>query len=203
MKISISHKVLFTEEKLRLLNWQTMEIQAWEHTTPQISLNHQATSLKKKKTIAKKNPPGPGEYDPQWSYEIVPRGIQTGISIGNAVRREETGTYKLAPASNTYNTLGDFDFKDTTLPAGEVLHDRGKQPKFAFGGKHKIKSPSAEFPGPAEYETDVYPMSNKNVAYWIGTDVRRDLSVPYSHMYPGPGLYNPDNPSQQIAAHFS
>ena len=152
---------------------------------------------------AKKNPPGPGEYDPQWSYEIVPRGIQTGISIGNAVRREETGTYKLAPASNTYNTLGDFDFKDTTLPAGEVLHDRGKQPKFAFGGKHKIKSPSAEFPGPAEYETDVYPMSNKNVAYWIGTDVRRDLSVPYSHMYPGPGLYNPDNPSQQIAAHVS
>ena len=32
-------------------------------------------------------------------------------------------------------------------------------------------------------------MNQANIAYWIGTDVRRDLSVPQAYMYPGPGSY--------------
>ena len=42
-----------------------------------------------------------------------------------------------------------------------------------------------------EYETDTVPMSMKNPAYWIGTDVRKDLGVPYAYMYPGPDHYEP------------
>ncbi len=45
-------------------------------------------------------------------------------------------------------------------------------------------------PGPGSYETDQYPMHHKNIAYWIGTDVRRDLGVPYAKDYPGPGSYD-------------
>jgi len=32
-------------------------------------------------------------------------------------------------------------------------------------------------------------MNQKNIAYWIGTDVRRDMAKHNSHMYPGPGSY--------------
>jgi len=32
-------------------------------------------------------------------------------------------------------------------------------------------------------------MYQKNIAYLIGTDTRKDMSVPYSHLYPGPGTY--------------
>lgn len=46
-----------------------------------------------------------------------------------------------------------------------------------------------DMPGPGEYEVDQYPMNQANIAYWIGTDVRRDLSVPMAYMYPGPGSY--------------
>jgi len=91
--------------------------------------------------------------------------------------------------------LGDFDFKDATLPLGHPLKERGKAPKFAFGSRPVIKNRTIDFPGPTEYNTDIYPFNNKNIAYWIGTDVRRDMSVPYSHMYPGPGSYDPLEPN--------
>jgi len=45
-------------------------------------------------------------------------------------------------------------------------------------------------------------MNQKNIAYWIGTDVRRDLAVPYSHLYPGPGHYEPDDIPVQTAVSF-
>lgn len=104
-------------------------------------------------------------------------------------------TNKSNPAPTAYTILGDFDFKDPNKPENHPLHDRGKQPKFAFGSKPNLKPMNVDFPGPAEYETDLHPVNQKNTAYWIGTDVRRDLSVPFSHMYPGPGHYDPYDPS--------
>lgn len=50
-------------------------------------------------------------------------------------------------------------------------------PKFAFGIKPQTKPKGIDVPGPGTYETDTYPMNQQNIAYWIGTDVRRDLSV--------------------------
>ena len=52
-----------------------------------------------------------------------------------------------------------------------------------------MKPNGIDFPGPGTYETDTYPMNQKNIAYWIGTDVRRDMAKHNSHMYPGPGSY--------------
>ena len=49
-----------------------------------------------------------------------------------------------------------------------------------------------DFPGPGSYETDTIPMNFKNIAYWIGTDVRRDLGVPLARDFPGPGYYEHD-----------
>lgn len=66
--------------------------------------------------------------------------------------------------------------------------------------KTSTRQKNIDVPGPGSYEVDVYPMNQANIAYWVGTDVRRDLAVPYSHMYPGPGGgledYNPHDPSQ-------
>lgn len=101
-------------------------------------------------------------------------------------RREENTTNKYTPAPNNYTILGDFDFRDPTKPDERI----GKVPKFAFGLKPVIKSKNMDVPGPGEYNTDKHPMNQKNVAYWIGTEVRRDQSVPYSHLYPGPGHYD-------------
>jgi hypothetical protein len=35
----------------------------------------------------------------------------------------------------------------------------GKKPRFAFGSKPIIKDSNIDFPGPAEYEVDIYPMN--------------------------------------------
>jgi hypothetical protein len=46
-----------------------------------------------------------------------------------------------------------------------------------------------DMPGPGEYETDVAPLNNQNVAHVIGTSLRSDLGVGKSHLFPGPGEY--------------
>ena len=53
-----------------------------------------------------------------------------------------------------------------------------------------------ETPGPGEYNTDKHPMNQKNIAYLIGTEVRKDQSIPHSHLYPGPGKYNTYLPNE-------
>lgn len=55
--------------------------------------------------------------------------------------------------------------------------------------KFNQRAKNLDMPGPGEYEVDQPPMSHKNPAYWIGTDVRKDLGVPNAVMYPGPGSY--------------
>lgn len=81
--------------------------------------------------------------------------------------------------------MGDFDFKDPN----DFKNTQGKVPKFAFGIKPNLKPRGIDVPGPGTYETDSYPMNQQNIAHWIGTDVRKPLSVRNSHMYPGPGSY--------------
>jgi hypothetical protein len=66
--------------------------------------------------------------------------------------------------------VGDFDFKDSNDE-----NSIGRHPKFAYGMKHDIKNGNADVPGPGAYETDTHPTNQKNTAYWIGTDVRKDL----------------------------
>ncbi|TNV83171.1 hypothetical protein FGO68_gene7617 [Halteria grandinella] len=44
-------------------------------------------------------------------------------------------------------------------------------------------------PGPGEYETDVAPLNNTNVAHIVGTSLRSDLGVGKAHLFPGPGEY--------------
>lgn len=66
----------------------------------------------------------------------------------------------------------------------------GKVPRFAFGIKPQIKASTQDVPGPGTYEVDQYPMNQKNIAYWIGTDVRKDLGVPNAKDFPGPGHYD-------------
>lgn len=62
--------------------------------------------------------------------------------------------------------------------------------------KFNTRAKNLDMPGPGEYEVDAPPMNQKNPAYWIGTDVRKELGVPYAHMYPGPGHYNADEEPQ-------
>jgi hypothetical protein len=46
-----------------------------------------------------------------------------------------------------------------------------------------------DMPGPGEYETDVAPLNNTNVAHVVGTSLRSDLGVGKAHLFPGPGEY--------------
>jgi hypothetical protein len=116
--------------------------------------------------------------------------------MGSAVRNEIKGSYELSPAPNRYKMLGDFDFRDPT----DTKNSLGKVPKFAFGIKPQVKPSGIDVPGPGTYETDTYPMNQQNIAYWIGTDVRRDMSVRNAHMYPGPGHY--DHYEKNTGAHI-
>lgn len=89
--------------------------------------------------------------------------------------------------------MGDFDFRDPTKPEER---NGGKLPKFAFGLKPNVKSSNVDTPGPGEYNTDKYPMSQKNISYFIGNEVRRDAGIPFSHLYPGPGQYDIGLPNE-------
>ena len=105
------------------------------------------------------------------------------------MRKNELIKDPMDPAPNAYHILGDFDFKDQSLPDGEVLHDRGKNPRFAFAKAADPKNLNMEIPGPGTYEVDQCPLNQKNIGFFFGNDLRRDMSIPFSHLYPGPGSY--------------
>jgi hypothetical protein len=123
---------------------------------------------------------GPQQYYPQ-----RPQEGQPGTRMCKAVRKEDK-TFVNVPGPNRYQILGDFDFRDPNVAEDR---NRGKLPKFAFGIKTVIKNSNQDVPGPGTYEVDQYPMNQKNISYWIGTDVRKDLGVPYAKDFPGPGFY--------------
>ena len=91
-----------------------------------------------------------------------------------------------------YNIPGDFDFPDPRNPEEASMPGK-KKAKFAFGMRLNKRATNLDMPGAGEYETDTVPMSMKNPAYWIGTDVRKDLGVPNAFMFPGPGHYYPED----------
>lgn len=117
---------------------------------------------------------------------MKPQEGEPGTKFGHAQRREEMTTAKFTPAPSRYHIRGDFDFRDPNNVDDKV----SKVPKFAFGIKPVIKNPNQDVPGPGSYEIDQPNMSHQGIAYWIGTDVRRDLGVPYAKDFPGPGSYD-------------
>ena len=123
---------------------------------------------------------GPQSYSPH-----EPQLYDKGTIIGAGLRIDNKSM--LTPGPGEYKILGDFDFRDPNVQNDQV---GGKNPKFHYGIKPTTKAPNADFPGPGTYETDQYPMNQKNIAYWIGTDVRKDLGVPNAAIYPGPGNYD-------------
>jgi hypothetical protein len=41
---------------------------------------------------------------------------------------------------------------------------------------------------------DLAPLNTKNVSFRIGKERRKPLNAPNSHLMPGPGYYEPDQP---------
>lgn len=82
------------------------------------------------------------------------------------------------PAPTAYEVIGQFEKVKTN-------------PKFHMGIKVGGQRGNKNFdmPGPGEYETDVAPINNTNVAHVIGTSLRSDLGVGKAHLLPGPGEY--------------
>ena len=152
-----------------------------------------AANIKKKES---NTVPGAGTY-----FEEEPKTLTKGIKIGTqdksgkgcAVEDENNKiTKKLksaqrkrleqkkidlgVPGAGEYRIPGDFDFPDPLNPNQDKVGT--KKAKFCFGMNTKTRPKNLDMPGPGEYEVDQYPMNQANIAYWIGTDVRRDLSVP-------------------------
>jgi len=126
----------------------------------------------------------------------------TGKLMEARLRRKQKNKIDMGVPGPKYYIPGDFDFPDARHP--EPSKDKNwapigqypeiavnqKKPKFCFGMNTKVRAKNLDMPGPGEYEVDMYPMNQKNIAYWIGTDDRKDLAPPRSYQYPGPGSYN-------------
>ena len=101
-----------------------------------------------------------------------------GVKIGSGTRDDVKESSFLAPAPTTYDLTGQFEKAKTN-------------PKFHMGIKVGARgNKNFDMPGPGEYETDVPPMSNTNVAHVVGTSLRSDLGVGKAHLFPGPGEYD-------------
>lgn len=99
--------------------------------------------------------------------------------------KKKEAVFAGVPGPGTYKTASDFEIRNLNNPDDRI----GKVPKFHFGIKPTIKPQNLFVPGVGNAEVDQAPMWMKNPQYWIGTDVRKDLAVPNSHLYPGPGHY--------------
>jgi len=56
----------------------------------------------------------------------------------------------------------------------------------------KSRDRNLDMPGPGEYDMNVYPSNQSNIAHWIGSDYRKDMSIPKAEHYPGPQSYYPN-----------
>ena len=125
------------------------------------------TSKKAAFPMASKSGKGPAVDD----------GTELSAKIRNVQKKQRDQVQYLGVPGPQYDIPGDFDFPDPRNPDDT----KGKKKaKFAFGMKFNTRAKNLDMPGPGEYETDVAPMNMKNIAYWIGTDVRKDLGVPYA-----------------------
>ena len=123
----------------------------------------------------------------------VDDGTDLSAKIRNVQRKKREQVQFMGVPGPKYDIAGDFDFPDPRNPDDANAPGK-KKAKFAFGMKFNTRAKNLDMPGPGEYETDVAPMNHKNPAYWIGTDVRKDLGVPYAYMYPGPDHYDMAEP---------
>ena len=130
----------------------------------------------------------------------VDNGTELAAKIRNVQEKKHAQVQYMGVPGPQYNIQGDFDFPDPRNP-DDINAPGKKKAKFAFGMKFNTRAKNLDMPGPGEYETDVIPMAHSSPAYWIGTDVRKDLGVPYAYMYPGPDHYYPDEVNQ--GAHVS
>ena len=120
----------------------------------------------------KAEPVGPQRYQP-----IVPTHTTTYVKIGTGTREDPKQSNFYAPAPTNYNLVGQFEAAKAN-------------PKFHMGIKVGGRgNKNFDMPGPGEYETDVAPINNPNVAHVIGTSIRSDLGVGKAHLFPGPGEY--------------
>lgn len=124
---------------------------------------------------------GPWTYAPEY-----PTHVSKGVRMGTSVRVADT-THAGKPAPNKYVIAGDFDFKDPNNREESL----GKDPKFHFGMNSKTRDRNLDMPGPGEYDMNVYPSNQANIQHVLGSDYRKDMSVPNAHLYPGPGSYEP------------
>jgi hypothetical protein len=195
---------------------------------PSFVMSNPKTSPRKQEHDSKEEPLGPQRYSPHkpgeqfFGQKFPGQTLEDAYSperfgsFGNNARgrtgaviedenikkkreaREKMTQYLGVPGPGNYKITGDFDFRDPTRPDDRT----GKNPKFCFGTKTAVRNKNIDMPGPGEYDTDVLPMNQANVSYWIGTDVRRDLAVPYSHMYPGPGNYDAEEIKKPTSVSF-
>lgn len=160
----------------------------------------------------------PGTYNPNYVSHVsrsapfsmaakggrgpaVDDGTELSTKIRNVQQKKREQVQYMGVPGPQYNIPGDFDFPDPRKPDEQNAVGM-KKPKFAFGMKFNQRAKNLDMPGPGEYEVDVPPMNHKNPAYWIGTDVRKDLGVPFAHMYPGPGEYEVNEEVQGPAVSF-
>ena len=120
----------------------------------------------------KAEPVGPQLYTPNY-----PTHTDKTIKIGTGTREDPRPSNFFSPAPTTYDLIGQFEKAKTN-------------PKFHMGIKAGGRgNKNFDMPGPGEYETDIAPLSNTNVAHVIGTSLRSDLGVGKAHLFPGPGEY--------------
>jgi len=118
------------------------------------------------------DPVGPQRYNP-----VYPTHTEKTVKIGSGTRDDMKPSSFHAPAPTTYDLMGQFEKAKAN-------------PKFHMGIKVGGRgNKNFDMPGPGEYETDVAPLSNINVAHVVGTSLRGDLGVGKAHLFPGPGEY--------------
>jgi hypothetical protein len=113
--------------------------------------------------------------------------VSKGVKFG-CFERGEGEIADVRPAPNQYSILGDFNFKDPNNREDSI----GKDPKFHFGMNIKERDRNGDMPGPGEYDMNMLPSNQPNIQHVLGSDYRKDMSIPNAHMYPGPGSYVAD-----------
>jgi hypothetical protein len=92
-----------------------------------------------------------------------------GAKIGMG-KRDPLKQKFITPAPNNYRIGTDFE-------------NATERPKFHWGSKNAaVANKNIDQPGPGEYEVDVIPNNQGNVAHVIGTGVRSNLGIGKAHL---------------------
>lgn len=101
---------------------------------------------------------GPQRYNP-----VYPTHTEKTVKIGSGTRDDPKPSSFFAPPPTSYELMGQFEKAKAN-------------PKFHMGIKVGGRgNKNFDMPGPGEYETDVAPLNNINVAHVVGTSLRLSL----------------------------